>query len=146
MFVVALIPVLLGVLVGWGGYLGWREKLPRDRGAGVRTPATLASDEAFRVANKVAGLPTMAGGLVGVAAGAAALAMPTTTGLLIAAAVGVVGLVALLAGGGLLGHSAASAIPAPEPAPPAGGCGGCACGGGGCGALSGAKTPPAEQA
>jgi len=145
-FVVALVPMLLGVLVCWGGYLGWREKLPRDRGAGVRTPATLASDDAFRIANKVAGLPTMVGGVVGVAGGAAALAMPTTTGLLVAAALGFAGLIALVAGGGLLGHSAATAVPVPEPAATAG-CGGCACGGGGCGALSGAKKPEpsAEQ-
>ena len=144
MFVVALVPMLLGVLVGWGGYLGWREKLPRDRGAGVRTPATLASDDAFRIANKVAGLPTMAGGVVGVIGGAAALAMPTTSGMVIAAALGLAGLIAMLAGGGLLGHSAAGAVPVPPQ--PAAGCGGCACGAGGCGALSGAKSvPPAEQ-
>jgi uncharacterized membrane protein len=131
-FVLALIPALLGVLVGWGGYLGWREKLPRSRGAGVRTEATMRSDEAFRVANRVAGLPTMVAGAVGVLAGAAVLAMPDTLGAVFAATFGVIAVFVLVAGGGILGHRAASAIPAPvEPA----GCGGCACGGGGCGAL-----------
>lgn len=134
MFVIALVPMLLGIVVGWGGYLGWRGKLPRDRGAGVRTPATLASDEAFAVANKVAGLPTMVGGLIGVIGGAAGLAMPNTTGLVLAAVVGLLGMIVLVAGGGLLGHRAAGAVPAPAPAP-AGGCGGCACGAGGCGSL-----------
>ncbi len=131
MLALALIPALLGVLVGWGGYLGWREKLPRSRRAGVRTDATMRSDEAFRVANRVAGLPTMVGGAVGVLAGAAALAMPGTGGAVIAAVVGVLGVFVLLAGGGLLGHRAAAAVPPPEPV----GCGGCPCGGGGCGAL-----------
>ncbi len=78
MIVLALIPAVLGVLVGWGGFLGWREKLPRSRGAGVRTEATMRSDEAFRVANRVAGLPTMIAGGVGVFSSAAALAMPDT--------------------------------------------------------------------
>ncbi len=129
--------MLLGVLVGWGGLLGWRERLPRDRGAGVRTSATLRSDEAFRLANKVAGLPTIAAGVVGLLGGAAALAMPSTSGLLTAALVGLVGLFGLLAAGGVLGHRAAQTVPAPpeEPAVPAG-CTGCACGSGGCSALN----------
>jgi uncharacterized membrane protein len=129
-FVLALIPAVLGVLVGWGGFLGWREKLPRSRGAGVRTDATMRSDEAFRVANRVAAVPTMAAGVVGVLAGVAALAMPDTLGTVLATTFGIVAVFVLVAGGGVLGHRAASAIPAPvEPA----GCGGCACGGGGCG-------------
>jgi hypothetical protein len=136
-FVIALLPVLLGVLVGWGGYLGWREKLPRDRGAGVRTAATLRSDEAFRVANKVAGMPTVVAGGVGVVAGVAGLLMPTTAGLITASVIGLLGMFALLAGGGLLGHRAASAVPA---APAPSGCGGCACGAGGCGSGVAATT------
>ncbi|OQO90677.1 SdpI family protein [Saccharomonospora piscinae] len=133
MIVLALLPALVGVLVAWGGFLGWREKLPRSRGAGVRTPATLRSDEAFRVANRVAGLPTMVAGGVGVLAAAAALAMPGTLATVTTVLFGVLAVLALVAGGGVLGHRAASAVPPPpEPA----GCGGCACaGGGGCGVL-----------
>jgi len=129
-FAVALIPIICGVLVGWGGLLGWRERLPRARGAGVRTVATLRSDEAFRVANKVAGLPTIFAGLVGVLAGIAGLFMPGVVGPIIASVLGLLGTFALVAGGGLLGHRAASAVPAPVAA----GCSGCACGG--CGALT----------
>lgn len=128
---VAFIPILGGILVGAGGYLGWRGLLSRDRGAGVRTVATLRNDEAFAVGNKVAGLPTMAAGVVGIAAGVAALNMPTGSGTVIAAVIGVLGLLALLAAGGVLGDRAASAVP---DAPVAAGCGGCACGAGGCGA------------
>ncbi|WP_083940140.1 SdpI family protein, partial [Saccharomonospora saliphila] len=117
MLVLALIPALLGVLVGWGGYLGWSGKLTRSRGAGVRTEATLRSDEAFRVANRVAALPTMVAGAVGLVAGAATLAMPGTVGAVASSVVGVVAVFALVAGGGMLGHRAAEAVPAPAPAP-----------------------------
>lgn len=132
--VLTLVPILLGLVVAWGGFLGWREKLPRDRGAGLRTAATMASDEAFALGNKVAGLPTLAGGMVGVLAGVAGLLSPTTGGTVIAVIVGLAGLVALTIGGAALGTKAAAAVPAPEPAAPAG-CSGCACGAGGCGVL-----------
>lgn len=128
MFAVALVPVVLGLVVTWGGLLGWREKLS-DRGAGVRTEATLRSAEAFRIGNKVAGLPTIVAGVVGVVAGIAGLVMPTTAGTIVATLVGLVGMFALVAAGGVLGHRAALAVRAPVPA----GCSGCACGG--CSAL-----------
>ncbi|SNR27647.1 SdpI/YhfL protein family protein [Haloechinothrix alba] len=131
MVFLALIPILGGVLTGWGGYLGWRGRIPRDRGTGVRTWATLRSDEAFRVGNKVAGLPTMTAGGVGVVAGGAAFLMPDTLGILLAVGLGVLGMIALTGAGGMLGHRAATTVSDPAPA---GGCGGCACGTGGCGA------------
>jgi hypothetical protein len=137
-FVLALVPIVLGVLVGWGGLLGWREKLPRARGAGVRTAATMRSDEAFRVGNKVAGLPTLVGGLIGILGGVAGLVMPTTGGLVVAVIVALLGLFALLVGGGVLGNKAAAAVPEPSNIPP--GCTGCACGAGGCGVLTKAST------
>ncbi|GLY67508.1 SdpI family protein [Amycolatopsis taiwanensis] len=133
MYLVALIPIVLGVVVGWGGMLGWRERLPRSRGAGVRTAATMRSDEAFRVANKVAGLPTVVAGLVGVLAGVAGLFMPAVAGPIIASLIGLAGMFVLVAGGGLLGHRAAEAVPAPAQVPAA--CAGCACGG--CAVLTG---------
>jgi hypothetical protein len=135
-FVIALLPMVLGVLVGWGGLLAWRERLSRERGAGVRTAATLRSDEAFRAGNRVAGLPTLAGGVVGVLAGIAALVMPSTGGLVTAAVIGLLGTFGLLAGGGVLGNRAASMVPAPEPAAGCSGCSICACGSGGCSALA----------
>lgn len=128
MFALALIPFVLGLVVAWGGVLGWREKLS-DRGAGVRTEATLRSGEAFRIGNKVAGLPTIVAGVIGVFAGIAGLVMPTTAGTIVATLVGLVGMFALVAAGGLLGHRAALAVPAAVSA----GCSGCACGG--CSAL-----------
>ncbi|MGH3948677.1 MAG: SdpI family protein, partial [Pseudonocardiaceae bacterium] len=105
----------------------------RDRGTGVRTAATLRSDEAFALGNKVAGLPTMVAGAVGITAGIAALLMPSALGAVMAATMGVFGIGLLVGAGGLLGHRAAATMPqSPKPTGHAG-CGGCACGGGGCG-------------
>jgi hypothetical protein len=120
---VALVPLVVGVGIGVVGLLGWLERLPRNRFGGVRTPATLRSDEAFRVANKVAGLPVTVAGLVGVAGGALGL----FAGLIVAI-VGFVGMVAIAVAGGVLGHRAAESVPEPAPELPAG-CKGCACGG-----------------
>jgi hypothetical protein len=131
-FAIALVPVVLGLLVGFGGFLGFRERLTREGGTGVRTQAALRSEEAFKLANRVAGLPTMAGGAISVLTGLAGLAMPTTAGLISAALAGVLAMLVLVMGGGVLGSRAALTVPAPAPAAPAG-CSGCACGAGGCG-------------
>jgi len=131
-FAIALVPIVLGLLVGFGGFLGFRERLTREGGTGVRTQAALRSEEAFKLANRVAGLPTMAGGAISVLTGLAGLAMPTTGGLISAALAGVLAMLLLVMGGGVLGNRAALTVPAPAPAAPAG-CSGCACGAGGCG-------------
>lgn len=119
---------LLGVVLivaGGGlltvGALGWRRWLPRNRFAGVRTPATLRSDAAFIAANRVAAPPVLAAGVICAAAGALAFG---TGGPALAMIVGIAGTgaVGLLLVGGLLGHRVATAIP-----PPTGGCAGCAC-------------------
>lgn len=128
MFAIALVPIVLGVLVGFGGFLGFRERLTREGGTGVRTEAALRSEEAFKLANRVAGLPTMAGGAISVLTGLAGLAMPTAGGLISAALAGVLAMFLLVVGGGVLGNRAAMTVPAPAPAAPAG-CSGCACGG-----------------
>ncbi|HSL08422.1 MAG TPA: SdpI family protein [Pseudonocardiaceae bacterium] len=106
--------------------LGWRQRLPRNRFAGVRTPATLRSDAAFIAANRVAAPPVLAAGAVCTAGGALAFA---TGGPALAVIVGVTGFgtVGLLIAGGLLGHRVAAAVPPPEAS-----CSGCACGAGGC--------------
>jgi uncharacterized membrane protein len=128
---VAAVPVLAGLLVAAVGFLGLRERLPRNRFFGVRTSASLRDDETFRLANKVAGLPTLVGGLVGILAGIAAVLMPDTGGLVAAVIIGLVGLLAITVAGGALGHRAALALPEPTPELPAG-CGACACACGTC--------------
>ncbi|WP_020663716.1 SdpI family protein [Amycolatopsis benzoatilytica] len=133
MFAIALVPIVLGVVVGRGGFLGVRGRLTRAGGAGVRTEASLRSEEAFQLANRVAGIPTLAGGAAAIIAGAAGLAMPTTAGLVAAAIVGLVALVAMVFAGARMGTRAALTVPAPARVPA--GCSGCACGSGGCGVL-----------
>jgi hypothetical protein len=104
--------------------LGARGRLHRNPWAGVRTRRTLASDEAFTLANRVAAAPlgaagavALLGGLVVVAGGPAAV---TWTVLLVATA-GMLGFTGL---GGALGERAAARMPVPESAC-AGACAGC---------------------
>jgi uncharacterized membrane protein len=126
-FLLAAVPVLAGLLIAAVGCLGLRERLPRNRYFGVRTTASLRDDQTFRLANKIAGLPALVGGLVGILSGVAAFLMPGTGGLVLAVLIGLAGLLAITVGGGVLGHRAALALPQPKPPVPAG-CGGCACG------------------
>ncbi len=123
MELVALVPLVVGVGIGVVGVLGWLERLPRNRFGGVRTPATLRSDDAFRIANKVAGLPIAVAGLVGVVGGV----LGFFAGLVVTI-VGFVGMVAIAVAGGVLGNRAAEAVPDPAPELPEG-CKGCQCGG-----------------
>jgi hypothetical protein len=101
------------------GLLGWRQRLPRNRFAGVRTPATLRSEAAFIAANRVAAPPVLAAGAVCAAGGVLAFA---TGGPALAVIVGVTGAgtVGLLLAGGLLGHRVAATMPPPS-------CAGCTC-------------------
>ncbi len=120
----SLVPLVVGSGIGVAGLLGWLERLPRNRFVGVRTPATLRDDRAFRLANKVAGLPLAVAGAVGALSGLAGLA----TGLLVVPIVGSAGMVAIAIAGGVVGHRAAEALPEDPPELPAG-CRGCQCGG-----------------
>ncbi|WP_018684269.1 SdpI family protein [Actinokineospora enzanensis] len=133
MNLVPLAPLVAGLPLLAIGFLGLTERLPRNRFGGVRTPATLRSDEAFRVGNKVAGLPTLVAGLVGVLGAAVGFTLSGTGAVLTVSAIALVGLVAITLGGGVLGHRAAAAVPEPKPELPAG-CAGCQCGG--CGVLT----------
>ncbi|MPZ64236.1 MAG: hypothetical protein GEU83_01470 [Pseudonocardiaceae bacterium] len=89
--------------------LGWRGLLPRNRVAGVRTPASLRSDAAFRVANRVAAPPLGAAGVVCATGGALCF---TTTGAVLAVIAGVTGAgtLTLVVAGGVLGNRAAEAV------------------------------------
>jgi uncharacterized membrane protein len=100
--------IAAGVVMAYVGWLGWHGRLPRNRFAGVRTGATLRSDEAFRVGNRVAGPPTVVAGVVAVLTGLAVVvraggesAIPVV--LLVGWGIAL-GLVTI---GGVLGHLAA---------------------------------------
>ena len=94
----AIILVLAGLLIMWIAVRSWQGRLSRNFAAGVRTPSTMRSDEAFLTANKVAAPFTLIGGLLFVVTGLVAAAVPLRTaeavlptGVLIAAVVMVIG-------------------------------------------------------
>jgi hypothetical protein len=121
---VSVVVLIVGLSFGVIGGLGLRGALRRNRFFGVRTEAAMRSDEAFTLANRVSGLPTVVAGLVGVLGAATSLALHSIVPL----AVGVVGMLAIVVAGAATGTKAADALPEPEPTLPAG-CAGCACGG-----------------
>lgn len=69
----AVVVVVAGALVALTGLLGLLGRLPRNRLVGVRTAATLRSDDAFVAGNRAAGPPIIVGGLVALAGGVAVL-------------------------------------------------------------------------
>ncbi|EME15516.1 hypothetical protein G419_23559 [Rhodococcus triatomae BKS 15-14] len=119
--IVASVLFVVAVAVGGVAAAAMTGRLPRNRWAGVRTPETLASEEAFQLANRVAG-PTLAvSALLLVIGGVGALTLGTVGGLGVAALAVVVALVAAAYGGTAGARAAAAAAPA--------GCGdACGCG------------------
>lgn len=117
--------VLAGILLLAVAVLGARSRLRRNRWVGVRTPATLRSDAAFTLANRVAATPGGAAGAVAVAGGAALLGGADGGLGWVLAAVSVVGTLVLAGIGGAVGdRAAAGLVPAPGPTC-AGTCAGC---------------------
>lgn len=114
--------LLAGAALVVVGVLGWRGRLPRNRFAGVRTAATMRSPEAFAVANRVAGPPTVSAGAL-LALGGGFTAAATGPAAVVVAAVCTVGGLALVVAGGLLGHRSASALAGATPAR----CANCVC-------------------
>lgn len=106
--------------------LGARGRLPRNRWVGVRTPITLASEEAFALANRVAAVPLVAAGGVALVGGLVTLAGPVGAVSIVVVAVAVVGTVVLGAVGGMAGQRAAASLQEPvAPAACEGVCAGC---------------------
>lgn len=122
---------------------GWSRRLERTGRLGVHSEASMASDEAFRMANRVAAPVVGGAGAVAAVAALLVVLLPVGTGLaLTIGLIGILGSVALLMVAGSLGERAAQAVPRPARKPGGASCGGCACGGGGCSGLT--KTEPAE--
>jgi hypothetical protein len=141
----ALVLVALGAaaaVMARGGFAG---SLTRKNRMGVHSPAAMASDEAFMLANRVAA--PVAGGAAVVAAVSAVLMLflplPAVANLVVGL-VGLAGSVVLLLVAGVLGDRAARQVPIPARKPSSAGgagCAGCACGGGGCAGIS--RSDPA---
>jgi hypothetical protein len=113
------------VFVGWRGLRG---RLPRNRKVGIRTPATMRSEEAFELGNRAAAPATLASGGVALLSGVSVPLLPSLFSAGLVTVMGVLGGFVLMAVGGVIGNRAAEAMPEPT-----GGCAGCA--GGCCSAL-----------
>lgn len=113
------------VFIGWRGLRG---QLPPNRYVGVRTPATMRSEEAFELGNRVGSPAMLAGGAVAILAGVAEPLLSTGFSAALVAVLGIVGAFALMVVGGVLGNRAAEGLPDPIPAAGCGGCAGGCCG------------------
>ena len=133
----ALVLAALAVVGGLTAKGGRGGTLRREQRMGVRSEASLRSDQAFRVANLVS-WPMVAGAAV--IAGVCALVLiavstPVVTAILVFL-LGALGATALLVQAARVGDQAARAVPRPARKPGGASCSGCACGGGGCAGLT----------
>jgi uncharacterized membrane protein len=108
--VTGIVLILAGLVIVWLAIRSWQGRLTRNYVAGVRTPATMRSDETFRVANKTAAPFSLVGGLLLAVTGVTTAVLPvrdatavTLTGVVLAGVVLVVG--------GVKGVRAARATP-----------------------------------
>lgn len=120
--ILAALALVLALVCLTAGVLGTTSRLPRNRWLGVRSAETLQSDDAFVLANRVAGPGVICAGVVLAMGAALAAALGGGTGLIVAVAtiavgIGIAGVV------GSLGIRAAAA--APDPASDCGVSGGC---------------------
>jgi hypothetical protein len=124
--VFGLVELLVGVGALTVAALAARSRLRRNRVVGVRTATTLRTDETFTAANRAAAVPFAAAGAVAVLGGGALLAGADGALAWVLLVIGLVGTVALLGLGGVVGERAAAAVPRTvEPAACAGECAGC---------------------
>ncbi|MFI9507077.1 SdpI family protein [Nocardia sp. NPDC052566] len=122
MFVVALVLLVLAVVAIATGVLGLTGRLPRNRFVGVHTEAALASDQTFRIANRVAAPTSVAAGALLFAGGLVLLSASGVVAVALTAGVALVALFTLGAGA----NAAAAAVDRLAPVQ-TGGCGS-ACG------------------
>ncbi|WP_225725879.1 MULTISPECIES: SdpI family protein [unclassified Nocardia] len=119
MFVVALVLFVLAAVAIATGVLGLTGRLPRNRFVGVHTETALASDEAFRIANRVAAPTSVAAGVLLFAGGLVTFAATGPVAIVVPIAVAVIAIFTL--GGGA--NAATNAIAHLAPVPATEGCG-----------------------
>jgi uncharacterized membrane protein len=106
----AIVLVLAGLFIVWLAIRSWQGRLTRNYVAGVRTPSTMRSDEAFRAANKAAAPFTLVAGLLFAVTGVVAAVVPLHTAtVVLPTGVVVAGVLAVI--GGVIGVRAARAVP-----------------------------------
>lgn len=108
---VAVVLALSGAVMLAVAWASWAQKLPRNRFAGVRTPATMRSEEAFKLANKIAAPGIAAGGLVLALTAVGVLALPAAWGASVAVALGAVVSLVPVGYGAYIGNKAAGKLP-----------------------------------
>lgn len=145
--ILATLLVLAGAVFVVVAVLGARSRLRRNRWIGVRTPATLASEDAFVVGNRAAAAPVGAAGAVAVVGGATLLSGADGVLGWVVLGVSVVGMLVLAGVGGLVGDRAAATVVPPSPfaAGCAGTCAGCDLVAGCRPLATGQAEAPAEQ-
>lgn len=100
---------LLGLVLLGVGSAGLTGRLPPNRWAGVRTPAAMSCDEAFTLANRVAGPAILTSGGLLVLAAVGAVGLDGSEAVL-AGVLGTLGAAGLVLAGGVLGGRAAQAL------------------------------------
>jgi uncharacterized membrane protein len=105
-------PVLVaaGVLIGWIGIKATKGTLERNWMAGIRTKATLESDEAWEAAHYAGGRLMTWAGASSVVAGLLLLVQPSNIAGLVILSVGVGLLLVLVVVSGIKGDRAAKAV------------------------------------
>ena len=113
--IVAVVLFVLALVVGAVAALSLLGRLPRNRFAGVRTADAMRDEEAFVLANRVAGPTTAASALV-LALGAVAAVALSGVSALVAVVVALAAALFIAAAGGSIGARAAAAVPKPAEA------------------------------
>ncbi|MGL6236369.1 MAG: SdpI family protein [Segniliparus sp.] len=108
---VAVVFALAGCALLAVAWASWTQKLSANRFAGVRTPATMRSDEAFKLANKIAAPGVAAGGAVMVLTAIGALALPAPLGFAVAVLLGALVSLLPIGYGAYVGNKAADRLP-----------------------------------
>ena len=138
--VFAVIALVMAVTCVFTGVAGLTGRMRRNRWFGVRTASTLSSDDAFTLANRVAGPGLIGAGVIAALGGVLGLALGDWVGLVLVA-VGIV-VAAILAG--VVASMGVRAVAASAPAidcGETGGCGSCSLAG-----LCSAEGAPAHRA
>lgn len=123
--VLGVVDVVLAVVALGVGALALTRRLPRNRFVGIRTPLTLRSDDAFRVAHVVAGPGFLGAGIIAALGAVIGLAAGSVTGLVFAA---VALVAAVVIGGAAASFGLRAAARVPDADDEESSCGGGACG------------------
>jgi uncharacterized membrane protein len=124
-FVVALILFVLAAVAVVTGVLGLTGSLPPNRYFGVHTQEAVQNEQAYLLANKVAGPTSIGAGLLLIAGGVVALLAGPVAGILAAVLAAVIALFTLGAGVNAAGQAIARLAPALEVGSCGNACGAC---------------------